>query len=199
MDFRDEIAGARQKRPRVARQIGKLQRVRFRGLVTEDSIRGSEVALIDRPVDELPAYQQPIEVVRIDPQIRGVKACLEGGRAAENLDLALLGLGRRTKAHVAAPEQHEPRRALIGVGDEHGTVRQCERQILITEFQIVGGELQGGIERQPVEILHRAETSLIGNQPAGVGARVPLARELEPPRRHARAIAVFLEDVHDSM
>ena len=59
------------------------------------------------------------------------------------------------------------------------------------------GELRRRIERQLVEIFHRADASLIGNQPLSVCCRVPIAHEVEPPRRDARAIAVLLERVHD--
>ena len=71
----------------------------------------------------------------MDPEKGPVESGLDCVGAGENSDLALFRLGSGAKRHVAPTEEDDSGCSLVGVGHEHGTIRQGE-------IEILGGDLQ---------------------------------------------------------
>ena len=145
-----------------------------------------QLVLIDGRRHQLPARQPAIEVAGVDPKVRRIERRIDRLGSAEDPDLALFAVRRRTKRHVAAADEDERGRALIGLGDEHRAFSQRELEVFVVEVEIPRDELLGWVQRQSVEVLDRAEPLLIGDPP-GVSVPAPGPPDLEPPGGDARA------------
>ena len=129
VDLGDEVAEAGHERPHVAAQVAQIDRVRLRPPLRETAPpRGADRA--DRRSSTSDALSHEfLDVCRIRTDVRRVETGLKRLGAAEDLQLAFLGLGRRMETDFAPPEQDETCRALVDFGDECRPIRQRQIEI----------------------------------------------------------------------
>ena len=187
-DLGKKIAVGRQHRPRLATEVAQLEAERFGRLLPEDIVGVPQLPRVDRSGGEVAGGNQPIDVARVDADERRVEARFERLGAAEDLQLSFLCRRLWMKPHLAAPEQHEPGDALVGLGDEDTSRGEREVEIFGGNRHVARLELLGGVERQPVKVFHRREALLVDDAPG-----VADSLHIDTPRGEARAGPVLDE------
>ena len=142
----EEVAAARQQRPRLAAEIAEVDDERFRRLLLEDLLRALQGTGVHRHRLQRRRREERLEVAGVDAQVGGVEARLQRVAAAEDSDLSFFRRRRRMEVDRALAEQDEGGDAAFDLGDEHRSFGQRQLEILGRDLEIARRELLRGVE-----------------------------------------------------